>query len=166
MAKILVLGHDGKPEKTKDGQDKFIYSVDGRHLVKIGKLMEVRKIQNINGVKKHVVTAYRPCTSADKKSQLDLKKAEMAKLQADINAAESSESDNAKSPAVDEKVPKTIKTDVTDGEEAFDSAVDGLADTDSGGSASQVSADAESESKSAEDTSKPKGRTRAPRQSK
>lgn len=102
MAKIVLLDSDGKPEKTKDGQDKFMYSVDGRGLVARGLLMEVRETHNINGTKKSVVVAYRPITQQDKNAVRKAKKAQVAKLAAELAAEETAESAAAaKAKAVD-----------------------------------------------------------------
>ncbi len=88
MARVILLGTDGKPKKTKDGKDKFMYSVDGVKLVAKGELMEVWDVQNINGEKKRTLVAYRPRTAEDVKASNAAKKAQIAKLKAELGEVE------------------------------------------------------------------------------
>lgn len=185
MAKIIVLGLDGLPQKTPDGQDKFIYSVDGRHLVKAGELMEVRKIQNINGVKKHNVVAYRPCTEEDKNKKLAAKKAAMEKLKAEIAETEGAPTEtspleitdvNAKLSEVNEKqlaelkkqTEKTIATTKDTGEDTGEADFEDALEAEESDVPDTSEGDTDTEPKKpAEGTEKQgKGRTRPPRQPK
>lgn len=123
MAKIVMMDSDGKVLKTKDGQDKFIYSVDGRGLVARGLLMEVRETHNINGTKKSVVVAYRPITQDDKNAVRKAKKAQVAKLAAELAAEE----------AADAKVDKPAKNTAdlaAAAEEAFEADLEDSEEND------------------------------------
>ena len=107
MARVIVLDANGKPEKTKDGRDKFIYSVDGRQRVAKGEFMEVRQLQQIGDKKKHVLVAYRPTNEADKAKKVSDAKKKIAELAKEIAANESTVESKP------EKATKTLETPVS-----------------------------------------------------
>lgn len=124
MAKIVMMDSDGKVLKTKDGQDKFIYSVDGRGLVARGLLMEVRETHNINGTKKSVVVAYRPVTQDDKNAVRKAKKAQVAKLAAELAAEEAADA------KVDKPAKNTADLAAAAAEEAFEADLEDSEEND------------------------------------
>ena len=154
MARITLLKADGKtPETTKDGQLKFIYSVDGRQQVQDGELMEVREVQQIGDKKKSVLVAYRPCTQADKAAKTKAKKAAAAKLLAEIAAEEAAENgETVEKPKVKKKKAAEPVTEApkTDAEDDLDDFMD-------------EESEIESEDAGEPKTAKPAGRKRPAR---
>ena len=161
MARIQMLDSSGKKLTTTDGRAKTIFSVDGNKRVAKGELKGVYELQQIGDRKRNMLVAYRPVSEDDKKADLAAKKAEMAKLQADINAAENvtpkaSKSVAAKKPAkVEDKSEDAFESDIEAAQSGAADVPDEKADTDT-----------KSETKAAEGAPKAKGRVRPTRQTK